>query len=145
MVLTPLQQAELRGSPSMKYSNIYELVRFYSTEHGTFGAILQNGKPLCVTLENAETRQSGVPYTCLTAGVYTLASYQSRWRIAGYVLETPVGIDTGNTAQDANGGILVGREYYVIDGVPAIKGSAYMLNFLRKILPETFDLEIRWS
>jgi hypothetical protein len=130
-------------------SNAFELVRLYSTGFGTFGVLLNNKIPLCVTLEdpwldNKKTK------SCIPAGEYKVVPhsgmrYKRVWRLEDVPGRDAILIHSGNTIEDTQGCILVGREFGLLEGTPAILGSAYILRTLQNTLPESFNLKIRWS
>lgn len=114
---------------------------------GTFGILSLAGIPLCVTCEDPwlDNRRN---ISCIPAGTYKCVphngtKYKNVWRLLNVEARSAILIHAGNTEDDTQGCILVGRKIGKLGGKPAILESRAALNHLRETLPEEFTLEIR--
>jgi len=94
---------------------MYKLIRWFSGKTGTFGGLVKNGKPFCLTLEPE------VPI--IPNGIYKCKRYLSPKR--GYVVyklenvpgHEAVQIHIGNTIADTEGCILIGQSLSEYEGI----------------------------
>ncbi len=119
------------------------LQRLSMTKDGTFGVLMLNDRPLCVTLEDP-WNNNAQNISCIPAGVYKCvrhngAKYKNVWRLLDVPNRTAILIHSGNTTKDTQGCVLVGQSF----GDNAIIGSKAALDKLRSILPEEFSINIR--
>lgn len=122
------------------------LKRISQSENGTFGVLLKNNIPLCVTLEDPwndnKKNISCIPNGTYKAFSYNGTKYKNVWILDNVEDRYAILIHQGNTIQDTRGCILVGQRYGELDDKPAVLGSRLALNSLRKILPSHFDIKI---
>lgn len=119
------------------------LTRVATGNKGTFGVIVDNGLPLCVTCEDP-WNDNITGNSCIPEGTYDCvphngARYQNVWRLEDVPGREAILIHSGNSIADTQGCILVG-ESFIGD---RITNSRETLNMLRKKLPERFSLTIR--
>lgn len=108
----------------------------------TYGVLLKDDVPQCVTLELPWLLN--VPdKSCIPAGVYPCIPHNTAdkpncWEITGVPSRSSVLIHIGNTIADTEGCILVGNAFFP----GGILESTDALNYLRKTLPSNFTLTI---
>lgn len=112
----------------------------------TYGVLVKDGKPLCVTLEDPwndnQRRISCIPegeYDCIP---HSTNKYPKVWEVTKVPNRTAILIHAGNTTDDTEGCILVGKQFGQVNGKYGIINSGIALNHLREILPSTFKLKI---
>ena len=124
------------------------LRRISTGEKGTFGALIRNNVPLCVTLEEPDNgNRRGI--SCIPAGRYSVVRhngtrFKNVWRLEMVPNRDFVLIHNGNTTDDVEGCILVGLEHGVLKGKKAVLRSTLALDILRKNIGvnNSFTLEI---
>lgn len=125
-----------------------KLHRVISGSEGTFGVITFKGQPLCVTCENPWfDNQKNV--SCIPAGNYECSSYSGTkhrniWKLHDVPDRTAIIFHAGNTINDTKGCILPGKNFGIINRMPAVMSSRQAIEMLRRILPKEFDLIITW-
>lgn len=124
-----------------------ELKRVSSTEKGTFGVLLKDKIPLCVTCEDP-WKDNQKQISCIPEGTYKVIPHSGEkfkdvWEVTGVKDRSAILIHQGNTVLDTHGCILVGSSFTSFGSLPGIGGSRDALNFLREILPKSFTLEVR--
>lgn len=97
------------------------------TAAATFGVLIHRGTPFALTLENP-WRQNERNVSCIPAGEYQCRRTQSpRFGETFTVLEVPgrshILFHKGNVAEDTEGCILVGEQFGVLNGEPAVLAS----------------------
>lgn len=118
------------------------LKRVSTGKVGTFGVLLMNNVPLCVTLEDPDNgNQKNI--SCVPAGIYKCvrhngAKYKGVWRLLNVPNRDAILIHAGNTINDTEGCILVGQRF----NASGIGSSVMALNDLRDMLPENFTITI---
>ncbi len=122
------------------------LHRVAATDKGTFGVLVKEGIPLCVTCEDPDNNNAK-NISCIPKGIYrcvpfTGAKYKNVWEVTKVPNRTAILIHEGNTINNTEGCILVGEGYTTLEGLPAVFNSKATLNRLRKTLPSEFELEI---
>lgn len=124
-----------------------ELVRVSYTKQGTFGVLLREGIPLCVTLEDPEkNNQKGV--SCIPTGTYLVGphngtNFRDVWILKDVPNREAILIHNGNTIEDTRGCILVGQNFGTVNDLPGVGESKLAVEKLRKILPKSFALTIK--
>lgn len=120
------------------------LFRFSLTPHATYGALLYEGQPVCVTVEDPwyENRRN---VSCIPAGEYRCVRHVSKkhgatWRVtnvpdrsgilfhAGNWAGLP-GVGSGPMAGHTQGCILLGQSF----GVPRIAGNEGMVGVVTSV------------
>lgn len=123
---------------------IITLKRISYTDKGTFGVLMrEDGMPLCVTLEDPwNDNQRNI--SCIPEGEYSAyphngTKYKNVWALAKVPNRTAILIHAGNSTQDTEGCILVGRSFNAY----TISNSRNALDYLRSVLPDRFTLVIK--
>lgn len=120
--------------------------RSIQNEHGTFGILSLEGKPLCVTLE-LSWKQNKAKVSCIPEGFYnciphTGPKFSNVWRLLNVPGRDSILIHAGNTVDDIQGCILVGLSFGELKGGPAVLHSMDALEMLRRKLPKEFTLQV---
>ena len=123
-----------------------KLTRVCSTSKGTFGVLSENGVPLCLTCEEPWKANQRL-VSCIPTGIYKVISrfsvkHKNHWHIQNVPGRDLILIHAGNTINDVEGCIIVGRSFGLSAGLPAVMQSQEAMQILREKLPDTFDLEI---
>lgn len=124
----------------------YALHSPVSSQKGTFGILYRDSQPLCVTCEDPwNNNAKGI--SCIPSGGYKVRKhsgprYQNVWEVTSVPGRTAILIHSGNTINDTQGCILVGKGFAMFGDLPAITESVATLNMLRKELPDEFTLII---
>lgn len=123
------------------------LKRVSSTvKDGTFGTLLIDDVPICVTLE--ETWLGNIQQeSCIPAGAYKVKAYSGTkyknvWQVYGVPNRSAILIHWGNTERDTVGCILVGRSFATFGDRRGVESSAKTIEMLRGLLPDEFMLYI---
>jgi len=116
--------------------------RISQSDNGTFGVMLMDGMPLCVTLEDPWNNNER-NISCIPAGRYPCTKhngtkYKDVWILGGVPDRSAILIHAGNSTDDTQGCILVGRSF----NAHTIRDSRNALDYLRAVLPDQFDLEV---
>lgn len=115
----------------------------FGSDSPTYGVLLSQGLPLCLTLERPWL-DNAAQVSCVPPGVYPCIAHNSpdhpdTWEVTSVPNRFEVLIHTGNTVNDTKGCILVGAAFYQ----GQVTSSVVTMNVLRGILPrEGFTLEI---
>lgn len=123
------------------------LNRVAQSQQGTFGVLVIDNKPVCVTCEDPwNNNQHGV--SCIPAGVYECQKFngdkfKNVWQIMNVPNREAILIHNGNDINDTHGCILVGQGFFQYEGMPAVSNSRATLELLRSTLPDTFTLTIK--
>lgn len=118
------------------------LKRVGSCRFGTFGVLLKDGMPLCVTLEDLwKLNQPNI--SCIPPGTYQCnkfngVKFKDVWILKNIPDRSYILIHSGNTSDDTHGCILVGDSY----SDNGIGGSKSALKKLQRTLPDIFNLTI---
>ena len=123
-----------------------KLIRTASSPIGTYGTLVRDSVPICLTLEdpwNENKRQ----ISCIPEGMYHCiphngTKYKNVWELLGVSGRSAILIHNGNTTDDTMGCILVGKSYGQVNGKYGVLQSNITLGYLRSALPATFDLVI---
>lgn len=122
------------------------LRRVAQSSAGTFGVLLQNKTPLCLTCEDPwNDNKTGI--SCVPAGNYKCVphmgeKYKNVWRLEDVPGRSAILIHAGNTLEDTRGCILVGRSFAMFGNTPGVTNSKDALTYLQAKLPPHFELEI---
>lgn len=117
------------------------LKRIASNEYGTFGTLLEGGVPFAVTLErpwiNNKRNESCIPIGSYNCKKYYSSKHGSTFEILD-VLNRGNGeaiiFHIGNLDDDSRGCILIGEEFGILNGEPAILRSGLGFGeFMRKL------------
>lgn len=115
---------------------ILRIQRVASTKHGTFGVILRDGVPFALTLERpwANNQRSK---SCIRAGKYAVLrckaspdygfsdspKFGNTFQVMNVPGRSHILFHKGNLDDDTHGCILLGEQYGVLRGQPAILAS----------------------
>jgi len=123
------------------------LKRITQNDDGTFGVLIKDDIPLCVTLEDKWIYNArGI--SCIPVGRYKCEKYNGTkfkdvWILRNVPDRDYILIHTGNLDTDVSGCIIVGREYGKLNGKCGILRSREAFNMLKNVLPDEFYLTIR--
>lgn len=126
---------------------IINLYRVAQSAKGTFGVLVVDYKPVCVTCEDPwNDNQSNI--SCIPAGVYDCRKfngnkYKNVWEVTNVPNRSAILIHNGNDTRDTEGCILVGQGFFQYEDNPAISNSRATLEMLRATLPDEFILNIQ--
>ena len=127
---------------------IVTLKRFVNDEtNGTFGVLIYNNTPLCLTLEDPWA--GNIPrHSCIPEGEYEVRKYSGTkykdvWQVYGVPNRSAILIHWGNTEKDTIGCILVGESYAQFSEKYGITNSKNTFSRLKKTLPDAFTLTIK--
>lgn len=108
----------------------------------TYGVLLCDDVPLCVTLERPWL-DNAHNVSCIPPGKYICIPHNTAdkpncWQVTTVPGRDDILIHVGNSMQDTDGCILVGLEFYP----GGILESKNALDYLRKMLAQNFTLSI---
>lgn len=115
-------------------------------QSGTFGVLVVNNEPMCVTLE--ETWLDNIPLeSCIPAGSYECRKYSGTkykdvWEVRNVPQRSAILIHWGNTEKNTSGCILVGKYYAQFGQQKGVADSKATFEMLRRELPDKFTLHI---
>lgn len=118
------------------------LKRVFAGENGTFGVLMNDQRPLCVTLEPLwYDNQEDV--SCIPAGKYQCKKhngprFEDSWEVLDVPGRTAILIHPGNTIGDTKGCILAGMRFMPM----GVADSRQAIQKLRGVLPDHFELSI---
>jgi hypothetical protein len=123
-----------------------KLRRVSSTDKGTFGVLLNNDIPLCLTCEDPWNKNKR-NVSCIPAGTYTFkkrfsVKYKNHWILDNVPGRDLILIHAGNTINDTSGCILVGRSFSQLGKLPSVMQSQEAMQLLRETLPDEGVIEI---
>lgn len=122
------------------------LHRVLSSDKGTFGVLIYQNKPICVTCEDPwndnKPNISCIPFGSYKAAPHSSVKYPNVWVVNGVKDRSAILIHQGNSTKDTEGCILVGEYFTDFSGNPGIANSKLTLDKLRKLLPKEFVLDI---
>lgn len=103
------------------------LVRVSQSELGTFGVLLHGKTPFALTLERPWSNNEP-NVSCIPPGEYLCRRVNSprfgeTFEVLGVDRRSHILFHGGNTIEDTHGCILIGEEFGVINGVPAVLSS----------------------
>jgi hypothetical protein len=105
-----------------------------------------DGSVFCCTLEEP-WKDNKRKISCIPAGKYKCvkhnsAKYQDVWRLENVIGRDGILIHAGNTTDDIEGCILVGKSYGTLKGKPAVLDSRSALSDLRLAIKGDFYLRV---
>ena len=124
----------------------FDLARVAVREEGAFGVLLQDGLPFAVTLERTfEGLRVKIPagrYVCRSS--YFHRGGYDTYEVTGVRGHSRLLFHAGNTEDDSEGCILVGRRFGELSGRPAVLESRLGFDeFMRRAAGRpSFDLEV---
>lgn len=123
-----------------------ELKRISYSDRGTFGVLLKDKIPLCLTLEDP-WKDNKKNVSCIPEGKYKCVphngtKYKNVWRIKNVIGRSAILIHAGNTENDTEGCILVGQSFGRLGDKVAVLNSQNTLAQLRGVLPDHFEIVI---
>lgn len=124
------------------------LIRNLFTKDATFGLIVYNQEPICVTLENPWLFNAP-NISCCPEGVYKVvkhnsSTYPNTFRLENVPKREGILIHAGNFPENTQGCILPGLSYGVGNRAIAVANSGAAMDKLRALLGnDEFILEIK--
>lgn len=128
----------------------FKLFRFPSISEGTFGVLLDENLPFCLTIErpwlNNEREKSCIPvgdYICKRINSPKFGITFQVWNVLG---RAEILFHKGNIMDDSHGCIIVGERFDPLNGMPAVLASGEAFTeFMSRIWgQDEFALSIRW-
>jgi len=124
-----------------------ELIRVCSDNtHGTFGTLLIDNIPVCVTLEETwldnKKRESCIPAGKYEVRKYSGTKYKNVWQVYGVPDRSAILIHWGNTERNTAGCILVGKYFDKFGDRFGVAASKVTIDKLRQTLPDRFEIDI---
>ena len=127
------------------------LIRAPSTRYGTFGMLMEDNVPFCVTLER-KWLDNEVGKSCIPSGMYKCVRFDSptfadTFRVDEVPGRTGILFHKGNIMDDTHGCIILGEQFEPINGVPAVRSSGVAMDeFMERLkLEDKFILYIMWA
>jgi hypothetical protein len=126
---------------------IYYLHRQLPSFDATFGEFFDDANThLCFTVERPWLNNKPL-VSCIPVGRYRCIPHNSKdhpntWEITNVQNRTNVLIHNANFAHQLLGCVGVGKKIDLINGIKGVTQSVDTLNYLRKVLPNEFDLVI---
>lgn len=125
---------------------LVRLIRGASSDKGTFGMMVLDGEPLCVTCEDP-WNDNKPNISCVPAGLYRCvehngAKFKNVWRLLDVPGRSAILIHNGVNINHTEGCILVGRGFFDFANLPGITDSRLTLDMLHVKLPGEFNLKI---
>jgi len=119
------------------------LKRVASSKVGTFGVLIRDNIPLCVTLERP-WNDNKTGDSCIPTGTYKCiqhngTQFKGVWEITNVPNRTAILFHAGNTIKDTHGCVLVGSKF----SPAGVSLSQAALDDLRHTLPGNFTLTIK--
>jgi len=126
------------------------LWRFPSIVDGTFGVLLDDNLPFCVTLER-EWLNNGRGVSCIPDGNYTCRRVDSpkfgnTFEVTNVINRSEILFHKGNVDEDSHGCIILGEQYEPVMGKNGVisSGKAFEEFLQRTQEIDEFSLGIRW-
>lgn len=128
-----------------------KLIRIAETEAGIFGVLLDDGTPFALTLER-QWLMNRVDESCIPPGTYVCERWQSpkfgsTFRVTNVPDRSYILFHKGNLEKDTQGCILVGEQFGVLNGKPALLASGPgFQEFMARLQDQwQFKLEITYA
>ena len=125
------------------------LSRVATNDSGTFGVLSWEGQPFAVSLED-KWRHNKKFMSCIPAGTYTCRRIHSpkfgdTFQVMNVQGRSHILFHKGNTTDDTEGCILIGEEFGVLTGEPAVLSSKKGFSGFQRLTAEieSFNLAIR--
>jgi len=105
----------------------FVLVRFTSTDAGTFGVMLDEGIPFCLTIERPWLNNLR-EVSCIPTGIYICKRVNSpkfgnTFEVTNVFGRSEILFHKGNIMDDSHGCIILGEQYELLNGKPAVIAS----------------------
>ncbi len=123
-----------------------ELIRVAGGKHGTFGAFVFDGIPVCVTLENPWL-DNKEDISCIPTGVYVCKriispKFGETFWVTNVPDRTEIVFHWGNLQKDTEGCIIVGSQYGLLYLRPGVLGSKDAFELFRTRLSGVDEFEL---
>jgi hypothetical protein len=127
-----------------------KLCRILDNEYGTFGVLIYENNPICLTLEDKwvdnETNISCIPQDEYVCKIVDSPHFGHVYEVKDVPDRTHILIHKGNTHEDTRGCILPGSKFGELNGVLGVLDSTAAFNkFMDLMDDEDFRLDIYWS
>jgi len=126
----------------------FKLIRVSTIESGTFGVLLDEDLPFCLTIERPWVNNEK-NVSCIPAGRYVCRRVNSpkfgnTFEVTGVPGRSAILFHKGNIMDDSHGCIIVGEQFELLNGKPAVLASGKAFDeFLGRLnASDEFDLEI---
>jgi len=129
----------------------FTIIRSPSTEDGTFGMMLDDQIPFCLTLERKwlDNRKGE---SCIPSGLYLCErvispKFGETFEITNVPNRTQILFHKGNLINDSHGCVILGEQFEYINGKNAVlsSGKAFSEFIQRTLGLIQFDLYILWA
>jgi hypothetical protein len=126
------------------------LIRGETSDNGTFGILYRiiddKLTRIAVTCElpwkDNQPMKSCIPQSSYVCTPHDGTKFHNVWELVGVPNRQAILIHNGNTIKDTDGCILVGSDFGVVGGKPAVINSVQTLQMLRENLPDEFELVV---
>ena len=121
------------------------IVRYCETEEGTYGVLVYNGEPFCLTLEPND--RDNKYNSCIPSGVYickrhTGLKYKNTWEITKVPNRTAILFHVGNIEDDSLGCILLGKSLGSVKNKLGIVQSSNTFNKFMNVSARASELHL---
>ena len=128
-----------------------KMQRIYYGDHGTFGVLIDDTGPICLTLENPWVHnRANVSCIPTKHGYYICKRIDSphfgdTFEVTNVASRTHILFHKGNTEDDTRGCIILGSNFGELKGKPAVLGSKPAFDKFMRLLEgiDEFELDLR--
>lgn len=127
------------------------LKRIANTNDGTFGVLLDEGEPFCLTVERPWL-DNQVGKSCIPDGTYICRRVKSptfgiTFEVTDVKDRTHILFHRGNIMDDSRGCIILGEQYEPLNGKTAVLASGKAFGEFMSRLEglDQFELEVLWA
>lgn len=125
------------------------LKRVVKRDDCTQGVLINRNRAILLTMEDAwKDNQTGI--SCIPTGVYrcrrhTGGQHPNTWELIDVPNRVAILIHSGNTEVDTEGCILLGSEFGVLNGKPAVRESKMALEYFMAVTHglDAIEIDIR--
>ncbi len=122
------------------------LIRFTYTEHGVFGVLMENDIPFALTIERPWL-DNKKGESCIPKGTYFCErivppKFGDTFEVKHVPNRSAILFHKGNVMDDSHGCIIIGEQFEMLDGKPAVLASAKGFNEFMDRLKEEYEFKI---